>query len=390
MSAGKSTAPGQALGYVFQFQRATYRLLTADAQTIWVGVEDVDDVSVHREDGALIVEQDKCTVGEASPLTDLSVALWKTLSIWVGAAIAGEFPLASTEFHLVTSGVMAETCLAKRMHAADTVEGATSIADELREMVSSLRDDLKPFGAVVSKASPLVLAQLIVRVFAFDNVSQEFGGPLNDVAALKLLGLEQRYLMFDACAGWVRRKILDAARAGAATVVSRQEFDRELQAVFRQIIAAPLTLVYEPVESEVDLNKYRASGFFQQLDWIETEAGLIRQSVINFVQARAMRTRWTDDSLVSESALRTYQRDLEQAWGIAQRRVARHSHADAVDHGQSLLDETLSEDSSLNGQQLPKSITAGNFHMLADFEDGETPRIGWHPEFRSRAAKERP
>jgi hypothetical protein len=39
---------------------------------------------------------------------------------------------------------------------------------------------------------------------------------------------------------------------------------------------------------------------------------------------------------------------------------------------------------------MPKAITCGSFHALADFKDGTDPEIGWHPEFEDlvRATKE--
>jgi hypothetical protein len=38
---------------------------------------------------------------------------------------------------------------------------------------------------------------------------------------------------------------------------------------------------------------------------------------------------------------------------------------------------------------MPKAITCGSFHALADFDAKTDPEIGWHPEFEkmARAAK---
>jgi hypothetical protein len=47
--------------------------------------------------------------------------------------------------------------------------------------------------------------------------------------------------------------------------------------------------------------------------------------------------------------------------------------------------ETLSEDTALDGQQMPKAITCGSFHALANFDALSDPRIGWHPEFEELA-----
>ena len=113
------TAVGQALGYVYQFDRATYRLLEADGAVVSVGLEHIDDVSIHHADSTTIREQDKTTLTDAGrTLTDRSVALWKTLAIWADAVLNEPAVLDSTEFHLVTNGEVAASSLAGRINAA--------------------------------------------------------------------------------------------------------------------------------------------------------------------------------------------------------------------------------------------------------------------------------
>ena len=46
MSVTDHSALGPALGYAYQFERATYRLLEADKNVVWVGLELVDDDGV--------------------------------------------------------------------------------------------------------------------------------------------------------------------------------------------------------------------------------------------------------------------------------------------------------------------------------------------------------
>lgn len=116
MSHSEHTAVGQALGYAYQFDRATYRLLEANNAVVSVGLEHVDDVSVHRTDSTSIREQDKATtIVDGRSLTDRSVALWKTLAIWADAVLADSAALALTEFHLVTNGEVTPDSLAARI-----------------------------------------------------------------------------------------------------------------------------------------------------------------------------------------------------------------------------------------------------------------------------------
>jgi hypothetical protein len=388
MSDSEHTAVGQALGYVYQFERATYRLLQSDSAVVSVGLEHIDDVSVHRLDST-IREQDKATtVGDGRPLTDRSVALWKTLAIWADAILRDPTILASTEFHLVTNGEVGPDSLAARINAAETAVEADSVASELLTMAPGLRQDLLPFAEKV-RALAHLLSTFVRKVFVFDRVSATFGGDLEQLPSLRLLAGVQRTAVFDNAAGWVRRTVLEQTRQDKPTLLDRAAFDREIKALFRRVAVAPLAAVFEPEDSAIDPGNYRSHGFFQQLDWIDTDASFVRDCVIHYVQARVARVKWTDADAVSETSLRAYEEDLKTRWKLHVRRQAQKVYPSATAQGQERLTDTLSEDSVLDGQIMPKAITCGSFHALANFEAATEPEIGWHPDFERLAKNTR-
>lgn len=374
MSDSEHTAVGQALGYAYQFDRATYRLLEADNAVVSVGLEHVDDVSVNRTDSTSIREQDKATtIVDGRPLTDRSVALWKTLAIWADAVLADPAALALTEFHLVTNGEVAPESLAARIHAARSAIETEAVGTELLTMVPNLRQDLQPFAEKIRAVPPSLLGTFVGKVFILDRVSATFGGNLDQLASLRLLGKLQRAAVFDNAAGWVRRTVLEQASQGQPTLIDRAAFDREIKALFRRVAVAPLAIVFEADDSAVDPGNYRSHGFFQQLDWIDTDSGFVRDCVIHYVQARVARVNWTDADAVSEASLRAYEEDLKMRWKLQVRRQSQRQYPSTVAQGQERLTETLSEDSVLDGQVMPKAITCGSFHALADFDAANEP-----------------
>lgn len=378
-------AVGQALGYNYQFDRATYRLLQADSAVVSVGVEHIDDVSVHHADGSTINEQDKATTAEGAPLSDRSVALWKTLGIWTELAIHETAGLAGREFHLVTNGTVSPNGLAARIHAAVDAPDTDTVAAELQALASTLRVGLEQYASPVVSASPELVAALVARIFVFDRVAAAFGGNLDELPSLRLLGDLQRQAVFDHASGWVRRAVLAAAQAGEPTLIDRAEFDREVRALFRRVSVAPLTILFDDPAATVDPAKYCSHGFFQQLEWVDLELGFVRDCVIHYVQAKATRVKWTDAGEVSESSLRAYEDDLRTRWTLAKMRQAHRVFQSPVDQGQALLAETLSEDTALDGQPMPKAITCGSYHALADFDRLTEPQVGWHPDFKQMA-----
>lgn len=385
MSDSDHIAIGQALGYVFQFDRATYRLLESDNSVVSVGIEHVDDVSIHRVDRSSIREQDKTTIANAGPLSDRSVALWKSLSNWADVVLDNPEALHFTEFHLVTNGKMHPSSLAARIHAAKTDSEMSAVATELLVMVEGLREDLQPFANRVRKLSPRLLAAFVGRIFVFDNVAAPFGGKLESLQSLRLLGELQRTAVFDHAAGWVRRTALAAAQKSEPTLIDRKAFDREIKSLFRRVAVAPLAVVFETPDSSLDPADYTSHGFFQQLDWIDTEPNFVRDCVIHYVKARVARVKWTDADAVSEASLREYEEDLKTRWKLHVRKQTLRSFPSPVVQGQDRLIETLSEETVLDGQPMPKAITCGSFHALADFDTKTDPQIGWHPEFEKMA-----
>ena len=382
MSDSEHTAVGQALGYTYQFERATYRLLEADTSVVSVGLEHLDDVSVHRADLTSTREQDKATVNEGGrPLTDRSVALWKTLALWAEAVLADPAVIGLTEFHLVTNGEVGLDSLAARIHSAALEVDTDRVATELLGMAPGLRQDLQGFAASIQRIPHPLLSRLVGRIFILDKISGSFGGSLDQLPSLRLLGALQRAAVFDNAAGWVRRTVLERASKGEPTLIERAAFDREVKALFRRVAVAPLAIVFETDSSMVDPGNYRSHGFFQQLDWIDTESDFVRDCVIHYVQARVARVNWTDADAVSESSLHAYEEDLKTRWKLQVRRQSTRQYPSAVVQGQERLTETLSEDSVLDGQVMPKAITCGSFHALADFDATNEPEIGWHPEF---------
>ncbi len=98
-------------------------------------------------------------------------------------------------------------------------------------------------------------------------------------------------------------------------------------------------------------------------------------------------SNWTDADAdaVSEASLRAYEEDLKTRWKLQVRRQSQRQPPSTVAQGQERLTETLSEDSVLDGQVMPKAITCGSFHALAGFDAANEPEIGWHPEFEKLA-----
>lgn len=376
------SASGQALGYVYQFDRATYRLFQSGVDVVEIGIEDIDDVSVHFDDGNEIREQNKSTVNAGSPLSDRSVALWKTLHIWAETVLGTPSVLSNTEFHFATNGSLSTTCLARQIHEANDADSAKVICDKLRGMIPTLRNDLVPFGETLSKLSDEQLRSMIIKVSVFDKMSSRFGGNLEDLQALRIFEPGMKVGLFDQMNGWVRRKIRELVERRRQPRITRADFDKELQGLFRKVTVARLSAIIEPFDINVDVSKYESHGFVQQLDWINVDEDVIREAILNYLHAQDARIKWSDNNAVSETTLMLYEKDLKKCWETASRRAYRQPFPSDELKGQECLDLTLEQNTYIHNEIMPKSISCGNFHALAHFTEEQEPIIGWHPSFK--------
>ena len=88
-SVATHSAPGPLAGYLFQVERALFRLATGGRGTV-VGIETLDDVATIDRQGRTILEQDKHYISRHVPLADRSKEFWNTLGIWLAAIDAEE------------------------------------------------------------------------------------------------------------------------------------------------------------------------------------------------------------------------------------------------------------------------------------------------------------
>ncbi|MEK3732068.1 ABC-three component system protein [Paenibacillus sp. FSL M8-0334] len=377
------SASGQALGYVYQFDRATYRLFQSGVDVLEIGVEDIDDVSVHLDNGNEIREQDKSTINSGSPLSDRSVALWKTLHIWAETILGSPSVIDTTEFHLVTNGSLSANCLARRINGAADAKTAVVVRDEIKGIIPTLRDDLVPYGKTISKLSDEQLSNLIVKITVFDKMSSKFGGNIDELQALRVFEPGMKVGLFDQMSSWVKRKIREQVESRKQPRITRADFDKELQGLFRKVTVARLSAIIEPFDMDVDISEYESHGFVKQLDWINVDEDVMREAILNFLHAQDTRIKWSDNNAVSETTLLQYEKDLKKCWETASRRAYRQPFPTEELKGQECLDLTLEQNTFIHNEIMPKSISCGNFHALAHFTYEQEPVIGWHPRFKS-------
>ena len=148
MTLSRHSAPGCAAGFIYQLERALYWLAKSPAGFV-IGIETDDDVVAKGPDGERTQEQDKHSIQDgAKPFGDRSTDLWKTLSIWLQALVAGEVTPEHTRFLMVTNKTLPD-CLAKRIANAENPDGIDACIAELEKIGKKPSDTIATYVKTV-------------------------------------------------------------------------------------------------------------------------------------------------------------------------------------------------------------------------------------------------
>jgi hypothetical protein len=123
-------------GYIFQFQRALYRLISSESETT-VGIETDDDVvEIKRNSNGeiqIIFEQDKHSIQSSGhPFQNSSKNLWHSLHIWLDSMDSVRQKYKNVSYCLVTNKEVTPRAFATKLGEASTKFEIDKCIEEIR------------------------------------------------------------------------------------------------------------------------------------------------------------------------------------------------------------------------------------------------------------------
>src|SRR5690242_17548715 len=114
------TAKGPLAGYLFQFEKALLLLSSLEFDDDYISIEEVDDISTHHDDGAVLVTyQAKHSISSSgTTFEDTSHALWRTFQIWIEKLEKGVFS-DDTKFICTTNKSISTSSLLSKIVSSD-------------------------------------------------------------------------------------------------------------------------------------------------------------------------------------------------------------------------------------------------------------------------------
>ena len=389
-----ASASGQALGYLFQFERALFWL--SDPNIEYVSVETDDDVVANLKDGKsieVIYEQDKSVLGSSNPFSNSNINLWKTIAIWL--EIQKTNPIGKARFVLATNKRVNKNCIMYKLHVANLTSGYKT--DSV--LLGVFYNDLFDAGAKMKGSSKIIydyiiisfpkdqitslLSQIVVSVDRFSDKKDEFKDSIknnlrigsniafNDIYN-KLLG----YLVSSAIDMWTMSK--DATFYSKKLLNLKDVYIKEsLERPFIESAIAFLPIL------DAEREDSKTKKFIEQLKAISVLEEDYIEAIDDYLLATKQRDKWAENNSVPTiDDLNSLEYELTKAWrrkfsnNIIKKKAA--PELTDEDIGNLIYSETIDNKTFfLAGYPITQSYTInGSYHMLSNKCD-----IGWHPNW---------
>ncbi|WP_316848612.1 ABC-three component system protein [Pedobacter psychrodurus] len=394
MALGKS-ASGQALGYLYQFERAIYWLSKADID--FVSIETDDDVVAQLNAGNpinRIYEQDKSSIGSSNPFSNSNINLWKTLAIWL--SIQKRSPKEKARFILATNKRVPTTCIAYKVHKENFISGhktSQKILEDFYNELQAVGVKLKGKGKEIFDNISIAYTkdEFISLLGKIVVSSEEFFPDRNkfkeEIKTNLRIGAQVPFnLVYEKVFGWMADKIINLWSSNQEGTVKSSDLIDMKDICIKEALDKPfveLAASSIPV-FDYERKEHQEKDFIRQLSFIDTDEDDIIDAIDDFLRASKERDRWAENGTVpGQEDIDELERDIRRNW---KKHVKRHSikskttpDLTEIDIGNLIyLDSSDSQGYNLAGYPVIQNYTVvGSLHILSD-----KLAIGWHPSWR--------
>lgn len=383
----ESNAPGQLLGFSFQFPRALCHLLKSGPGDV-VSIEVLGDVATSKSGGEVISEEDKSSI-KGNPLTDRSIDLWKTFSNWIKAINDGVLDVGKTKFILYCNESSGREGIVHKFSSAGNHEEVQNAIDCAKRELKDITTDhtiWEYYNYVVNKNEPLLLevvAKFELQVgngAGYDEVSYEI--------QRKHVPKSQINFLMNYLGGWLQKQVSEKIKSKELAKISWEDFNHQFMVVFdraRRLELIDFTL-QEPIQECDKRKQVKISPcYLRQLEKIEASDDDILEAVSDFLRADVNRSKWIENEIIDENVASDFESKLIIFWGNQRTRIEiTEKNLAETKRGKLLFMDCRSRQERIRDSDPPSSTIAGTYHALAN-----KPLLGWHPNWEQLFPKQK-
>lgn len=376
------TAPGQALGYFFQLDRALCQIAKAPSGSV-IGIETEDDIVVKLLNGDKIHEQDKSST-TVFPFIPSKPDLWKSLVIWADGILNEEINPDITQFYLVTNKNTAE-CIAKTISDAKEDSSITNCLIELKKYKNTSNQATKRFIDELFSFSDDILKKLIKNTSLICGEELIGDSLKNDLFSLfqivdgdedeKLNVIHQIY-------GWLFTTVRTAWQNKQAAWIDRDVVIRLKNKILEKRIEQFINeRIFESGDiSELDKKAHQLKTYVKQLRLINSDDSEIIEAITDYFNSSEKRTLLAKKGYVTGMQMDIMLQDLRKRWKTIYRRVPlTNRELSKEEQGKLICLDTLDHNTKIGNMETQSYfLTRGTYHDLAD-----SLEVGWHPDYET-------
>lgn len=397
------SAKGPLSGYLFQFERALFHLSRLESKNNFIAVEKVDDVSIHKPDGTVIItEQAKHSISQSStPYNTTSIQLWRTIEIWI-KKLKNQELTSETKFICSSNKNIAENSilyiLEKETDFSKIIDSITEIKKHQEKKLEKSKNG-KSIQKVLEKINYTLNNQyffkIICKKIQIDSKSTFKNSIYNNLNLnSKHKSSQEREIIYQDLYGWLIDTINYKWKDQENAVIYKKNLDTRLD-----IINSPSSIVqqiFRPLDtfqyltSKKNYENYKEEIFIKQIKLIIRNKNSQEQTILKAIEsfiAFEIEQKYTIEiGDITESDFKKYIKNCYDKWHKRfhssfseeleeyEEKEIRSISLEIYKYLTSEIKINFKNNISLSIEN--DYIQKGSFLKLSN-----VPKIGWHPEW---------
>ncbi|RMO45376.1 hypothetical protein ALQ40_03362 [Pseudomonas syringae] len=383
-----------ALGFYYQSQFALLTLLSQTADDAAVAIERLDDVELKANGQKLLFQLKHSVQGNPPPVTLASVALWKTIRVWIDALPL--VSLAETTFHLVSVGKVPDNSplLALCDTHADREELLKSMVEEASRVIDDRASaksagDKPPHGPRAAGCEAFLALDASVRLSLLRRVhivqdSVTIGKIPDEVSQrLHILPKEQRLKAAERLLGWWDQQVVYTLCGKRERVIQRSEMEHCISSIIAQLEEEKLVAEFDLVSHPED---YEADGMlYRQIALVGGKGSDVSRAVREQWRAKEQRSKWIIDNPQMRSKIAGYDAKLTEHWSDRHVQMAEDCEDLDADQVRAKGLELLRWTHAFAPNQVEPIAPSwqGHYYVRGTFQVLAIDlQVGWHADYR--------
>ena len=376
-------APGQALGYLYQFDLALLELIRASATQPSIGttLELLDDVAFEVGGDPTELLQVKHHLNRAASLSDRSADLWRTIGSWLDVVQENHLSLDQLRLTLVTTSTASPGSAAASLRRGPGRDVGLALKRIRAEAADPPSDATGDSYRAFARLSLERQEQFVSSMTVADRAPAAEATPDTIAQEVRFATEPQfRSALVDRLLGWWHRRVLGHLSGDRTAVLAYQEVEQVIADLRDQFKADNLPI--DILTDDPGLARLSADDrmFVMQLQLIALGTPALEIAIRDYKRAFLQRQRWLEDGLVAPEELARYEDKLLDEWEHIRALAPQEmDEPQQVAFGVRAYERTQGLTLWIRDRCQEPFVLRGTYHMMS-----EELRVGWHPDFVAR------